>query len=213
MITFREMRDDDIPVLADMVWKRWARSDTKKKPEVAVHYGYQFIYYALAFSSVGFVADDDGKPSGLLILDIKDNHPVKIEYLLKMFEHMMAFSSDPEGYKNEQDWLALEKNYKNSEKLLEGKNIGAEVVLFINDENHRRQGVGSRMFHHMADYLHEKGVKDFYLHTDQCSNHEFYLEKRHMQEFNKRSSDVTVGDIENATLYIYVDDVENQRHD
>jgi len=213
MITYREMRESDLPDLADMVWRKWAGDDIKAKPEVAIHYGYMVMYYELAPSTIAFVADDDGKAVGVLILSLKDGHPVNMDYLGRMIEESTALCSDPDGNKNQKDWNDLEKEYKGAEKLLEGQGIGAEVALFINDADHRRQGVGSGMFHYMSDWLHEQGVKKFYLHTDQCSNHEFYLEKRHMTEFNKRESKVDIGDIHNATLYIYVDDVENQRHD
>ena len=81
------------------------------------------------------------------------------------------------------------------------------------DADHRRQGVGSGIFKHMSTYLHSQGVDKFYLHTDQCSNHEFYPEKRHMWELNRRNSKVDIGDIKNAELYIYADDVVNQMHD
>ena len=213
MITYREMKESDIPVLADMIWKMWAGDDIKAKPDVAIHYGYMVLFYELAPSTAAFVADDNGKAVGLLILSIKDGHPVNKDYLNRMVDASMELCKDPDGNKNQKDWNDLEKEYKSAEKMLEGQNIGAEVSLFINDAEHRRQGVGSGMFHYMSDYLHDKGIDKFYLHTDQCSNHEFYLDKRHMYEFNQRASKVDIGDIKNATLYIYVDNVENQRHD
>ena len=45
------------------------------------------------------------------------------------------------------------------------------------------------------------------------SKHEFYTDKRHMIEFNKRKSAVDIGDVHNAELFIMVDDVENQMHE
>ena len=210
MITFREMKESDYRTCADMMWKRWASDEVKENPELAINYGYMFLYYSLAAASAAFVADEDGKAVGLLILEIKDGHPTNIQYFLKMLDHVAAFCTDPEGYENVRDWIALEKEYRTADSLVKGKGIDAEVLLFINDENHRRQGIGSDMFHYMAGYLKEKGIEKFYLHSDQCSNHEFYTDKRHMEEFNKRSSTVTVGDVHNADLYIYVDDVINQ---
>lgn len=213
MITYREMTEKDMPLLADMIWKKWGGDDIKTKPEVAIHYGYMVLYYELVHSTKAFVADDNGKAVGLCIIDVKDGHPIHDDYLLKMVDHVTALCSDPDGCKNQKDWNDLEKEYKGAEHLLEGQNIGAEVALFINDAEHRRQGVGSGMFKFMSTYLHSQGIEKFYLHTDQCSNHEFYLEKRHMTEFNKRKSMVDIGDIHNAELYIYVDEVINQMHD
>ena len=210
MITIREMRESDYHTCADMMWKRWACDEVKDDPELAINYGYMFLYYSLATASKAFVADEDGKAIGLLILEIKDGHPMKIQYFLQMLEHVAAFCTDPNGYDNVKEWIALEKEYRTADQLVRGKGIDAEIQLFINDENHRRQGIGSEMFRHMAGYLHEKGVEKFYLHSDQCSNHEFYVDKRHMDEFNKRSSTVTVGDVHNADLFIYVDDTVHQ---
>ena len=213
MITYREMTEADKPLLADMIWKMWAGDDIKAKPEVAIHYGYMVLYYELVHSSKAFVADDNGKAVGLLILDIKDGHPIHGDYLMKMLEHTIELCKDPDGNKNQKDWNDLEKEYKGAEHLLEGQELGAEVALFINDADHRRKGVGSGMFKYMSTYLHDQGVKRFYLHTDQCSKHEFYTEKRGMIEFNKRKSAVDIGDVHNAELFIMVDDVVNQMHD
>ena len=213
MITYREMTEADKPLLADMIWKKWAGDDIKAKPNVAIHYGYMVLYYELIHSTKAFVADDDGKCVGICIVDIKDGHSIRHDCLVKMVWHSDWLCKDPDGRKNQKDWNDLEKEYKGAEHLLEGQGIGAEVALFINDADHRRQGVGSGMFKYMSTYLHEHGVDKFYLHTDQCSNHEFYLEKRHMTEFNKRKSNVDIGDVHNAELYIYVDDVVNQMHD
>ena len=213
MITYREMKKEDEPLLADMIWKKWAGDDIKAKPEVAVHYGYMVLYYEMAPSTITFVADDDGKAVGVLVLTIKDGHPVDMNILGKMIDESIALCKDPDGLKNQNDWNDLEKEYKGAEHLLEGKDIGAEVALFINDADHRRQGVGSGMFNHVAHYLKDKGVKRLYLHTDECSNHEFYPEKRHMKELSRRNSKVDLGDVHNAELYIYYDEVENQLHD
>ena len=210
MITYREMTEADKPLLADMIWKMWAGDDIKAKPEVAIHYGYMVLYYELVHSSKAFVADDNGKAVGLLILDIKDGHPIHGDYLMKMLEHTIELCKDPDGNKNQKDWNDLEKEYKGAEHLLEGKNNGAEVALLIMDADHRRQGVGSGIFRHMSRYLHEQGVERFYLHTDQCSNHEFYPEKRKMTELNRRQSKVAIGGLNDIELYIYYDDVINQ---
>lgn len=208
MITFREMKESDYFNCADMMWKRWACEEVKGDPELAINYGYMFLYYSLATASAAFVADEDGEAVGLLILEIKDGHPMKIQNYLKMLEHVAAFCTNPDGYENVKDWIALEKEYRKADSLVKG--VGAEVQLFINDENHRFQGLGSKMFHFMAEYLRDQGVKDFYLHSDECSNHEFYTDMRHMKEFNKRGSNVRVGDVENADLFIYLDDVAHQ---
>ena len=210
MITYREMREQDIPYLLDMIWKMWAGPKVKQKPRVAIHYAEMVLYYELRKASIAFVADDDGKAVGTCVIDIKDGHPMNKEYLFKMIDGVVAMSKDPDGNDNLYHSTNVNRVFNESEEVLEGKGYGAEVALFINDENHRGQGVGSGMFNHMAKYLHEKGVKKFFLHTDQCSYHQFYGEHRGMDLLDSRPSKGSIGDIDNVTLYIYGDDVEDQ---
>jgi GNAT superfamily N-acetyltransferase len=122
-------------------------------------------------------------------------------------------AKDPDGNDNLYHSTNVNRVFHESEEVLEGKGYGAEVALFINDEQHRGQGVGSGMFNHMARYLHEKGVKKFYLHTDACSYHQFYGQHRGMKQLDSRPSDGSIGAIDNVTLYIYGDDVVNQIQD
>lgn len=207
------MRKEDMPLIADMCWRKWASNEVKQKPDVAINYGYMVLYDELIHHSAAFVADEDGKAVGVLILSILDEHKFHEEYLIKMTEAALKLSRDPDGNRNLKHSVGVMKVFNDSEKVLEGMGIGAEVALFINDSWHRRQGVGSGMFKHMATYLHEHGVKRFFLHTDECSNHQFYGEHRGMKQIDRRETGVDLGDVKGVTLYMYADDVENQMHD
>ena len=213
MITYREMKKEDIPYLLDMIWKMWAGPKVKMKPHVAIHYAEMVLYYELIHASVAFVADDNGKAVGTCVVDIKDGHPINKDYLFRMIEGVAAMAKDPDGNDNLYHSTNVNRVFHESEEVLEGKGYGAEVALFINDEQHRGQGVGSGMFNHMARYIHEKGVKKFYLHTDACSYHQFYGQHRGMKQLDSRPSDGSIGAIDNVTLYIYGDDVVNQIQD
>ena len=210
MITYREMRESDIPALLDMIWKMWAGPKVKQKPWVAIHYAEMVLYYELMNSTVAFVSDDDGKAAGVCVVDIKDGHPKNMEYLMKYIEAVVKMSKDPDGLDNLKHSNSVNRVFRDSEEVLEGKGYGAEVALFINDADHRGQGVGGGMFNYMAEYLHEHGVKKFYLHSDECSYHHFYGVHRGMDQIDSRPSDGSIGAIENITLYIYGDDVEDQ---
>lgn len=210
MISYREMKESDKPALLDMIWKMWAGPKVKQKPEVAIHYAEMVLYYELIHASKAFVADDDGKAVGICVLDIKDGHPMDKECLFKMIDAVAKMASDPDGNDNLAHSTNVNRVFHESEEVLEGKGYGAEVALFINDEDHRGQGIGSGMFRHMSRWLHEQGVEKFYLHTDQCSYHQFYGEHRGMQLLDSRPSNGSLGDIMNVELYIYGDDVVNQ---
>lgn len=210
MITYREMRGSDIPRLLDMIWKMWAGPKVKEKPEVAIHYAEMVLYYELMNSTVAFVSDDDGKAAGVCVIDIKDGHPMRKDYLMRYIDAVAGMAKDPDGLDNLKHSTNVNKVFKESEEVLEGKGYGAEVALFINDEDHRGQGVGSGMFNYMARYLRDKGVKKFYLHSDECSYHHFYGEHRGMDQLDSRPSNGSIGNIDNVTLYIYADDVEDQ---
>lgn len=212
MITYREMKESDIPALLDMIWKMWAGPKVKAKPEVAVHYAEMVLYYELIHSTVAFVADDDGKAAGICVLDIKDGHPMNTDYLLKMIDGVVLMSKDPDGLENLRHSTNANRVFNDSEEVLEGKNYGAEVALFIMDEHHRGQGIGSGMFNHIAHYLNDHGVEKFYLHSDESSYHLFYRNHRGMDLLDSRPSDGSLGAIDNVTLYIYADDVKDQMH-
>ena len=212
MITYREMRESDIPALLDMIWKMWAGPKVKAKPGIAIHYAEMVLYYELIHSTVAFVADDDGKAAGICVLDIKDGHPMNTDYLLKMIDGVVLMSKDPDGLENLKHSTNANRVFNESEEVLEGKNYGAEVALFIMDEHHRGQGIGSGMFNHIAHYLNDHGVKKFYLHSDESSYHLFYRNHRGMDLLDSRPSDGSLGGIDNVTLYIYGDDVADQMH-
>ena len=212
MITYREMKESDIPALLDMIWKMWASPKVQAKPDVAVHYAEMVLYYELLNSSVAFVADDDGKAAGICVLDIKDGHPRHIEYLKKMIKAVGEMSKDPDGLVNLKHSTNANRVFNDSEEVLEGRGYGAEVALFIMDDKHRGQGIGSGMFNLIAHYLNDKGVKKFYLHSDESSYHLFYRHHRDMDLLDSRSSDGSLGAIDNVTLYIYADDVKDQMH-
>lgn|GEM_PF-3275578 len=213
MVTYRELKSSDFPVVADFIWRMWASDEVKAKPEVALDYGYFILYSELLQSSVAFVADDGGRACGILVLNVLDGHPHNSHYLAKMTEHLLRMSEDPDGAVNVAHSLEVMRTFKDSEEVLAGKGIGAEVALFINDADHRGQGVGSGMFKHMAEYLHQRGVKKFFLHTDEYSYHNFYGVHRGMKILDARRSSGSIGDIKGVKLYIYADDVENQLHD
>ncbi|MBR2548225.1 MAG: GNAT family N-acetyltransferase [Eubacterium sp.] len=212
MITYREMRQSDIPALLDMIWKMWAGPKVKAKPGVAIHYAEMVLYYELLNSTVSFVADDNGRAAGVCVLDIKDGHPMHTEYLMKMIDAVAAMSKDPDGLENLKHSTNANRVFKDSEEVLEGKNYGAEVALFILDDQHRGQGIGSGMFNHIANYLNDHGVEKFYLHSDESSYHHFYGDHRGMDLLDSRPSDGSLGAIDNVTLYIYADDVKDQMH-
>lgn len=211
MANYRKMKESDYPYLADMIWKKWANPELKKDPELAEYYGYMVLYSELSESSASFVSEVDGKPVGLLILSIRDGHPTNYDLFRKMMEAGAKLCEIPSGAKAMRDWLNLGIQYSGvAGPIVDEAGLDAEVQLFINDENHRGQGVGSGMLNYMANYLHDQGCKTFFLHTDECSDHDFYPTKRNMHELNRRKSDVDVGDVENCMLYIYYDDVKNQ---
>ena len=212
MITYREMRQSDIPALLDMIWKMWAGPKVQAKPGVAVHYAEMVLYYELLHSSAAFVADDDGRAAGVCVLDIKSEQNFHAEYLMKMIDAVVLMSKDPDGLENLRHSTNANRVFNDSEEVLEGKNYGAEVALFILDDRHRGQGIGSGMFNHIAHYLNDHGVEKFYLHSDESSYHHFYGEHRGMDLLDSRPSDGSLGAIDNVTLYIYADDVKDQMH-
>ena len=54
-------------------------------------------------------------------------------------------------------------------------------------------------------------MEKFFLHTDECSYHQFYGIHRGMELLDTRvAHGGSLGPIENVTLYIYGDDVKNQ---
>lgn len=212
MITYREMKESDIPALLDMIWKMWASPKVQAKPDVAIHYAEMVLYYELLNSTISFVADDNGRAVGVCVLDIKDGHPMHKEYLMKMIDAVTLMSRDPDGLNNLKHSTNANRVFNESEEVLEGKGYGAEVALFILDGQHRGQGIGSGMFNHIAHYLNDHGVKKFYLHSDESSYHMFYRHHRGMDLLDSRPSDGSLGAIDNVTLYIYADDVANQMH-
>ena len=213
MVTYREMRESDIPELLDMIWKMWAGPKVKAKPQVAVHYAEMVLYYELRKATVSFVADEDGKAVGVCVVDIKDGHPMDKECLFKMIDAAVMMSRDPDGNENLEHSVNAERMFNDSEEVLEGKGYGAEVALFIMDADHRGKGIGGGLFSHMARYLDSKGVKKFYLHSDECSYHYFYGVPRGMDQIDSRPSRGSIGDVDNVTLYIYGDDVRDQIQD
>lgn len=213
MITYREMRESDIPALLDMIWKMWAGPKVKAKPGVAIHYAEMVLYYELIHATKAFVSDDDGKAVGVCVIDIKDGHPMNEDYLFKMAKAVAEMAKDPDGLDNLKHSTNVNRVFNKSEEVLEGKGYGAEVALFINDEDHRGQGVGSGMFNYMARYLKKNGVKKFYLHSDECSYHQFYGVHRGMDQIDSRPSNGSLGPVDNVELYIYADDVEDQIQD
>ena len=42
------------------MWKRWAWDEVKGDPELAINYGYMFLYYSLATASAAFCTDPNG---------------------------------------------------------------------------------------------------------------------------------------------------------
>lgn len=210
MITYREMKESDIPALLSMIWKMWASPAVKAKPGVAVHYAEMVLYYELIHASKAFVSDDDGKAVGICVIDIKDGHPINKDYLFRMIDAVQKMAEDPAGLENLKHSTNVNRVFHESEEVLEGEGYGAEVALFINDEDHRGKGIGSGMFNHMAAYLNEQGVEKFYLHSDESSYHQFYGVHRGMDQIDSRPSDGSLGAIENVTLYIYADDVKDQ---
>ena len=206
------MRESDIPALLDMIWKMWAGKAVKAKPQVAIHYAEMVLYYELRHSTIAFVADDDGKAAGVCVLDIKKDHPMHTEYLMRYIDAAVMMSRDPAGFDNLKHSMNAQRVFDESEEVLEGKGYGAEVTLFILDDKHRGQGIGSGMFNHIANYLNKHGVEKFYLHSDESSFHHFYGEHRGMDQIDSRPSDGSLGEIDNVTPYIYADDVKDQMH-
>lgn len=211
MITYREMKESDYPVLVDFIWRKWGSSELKKNPENALYYGYMILYFELAESSAAFVPDEDGKPVGLLILSIRDGHSIDYKMFKRMMDAGAKLSETEAGAKAMRDWLDLEVQYSGvGGPIVEKEGLDAEILLFINDEEHRGKGIGSGMFTYAAKYLHDQGCKTFYLQSEECSDHDYYPTVRNMRELSRRKSHVDIGDVKDTDLFIYCDTVENQ---
>ncbi len=180
-IKYEKMTKSDYPEIKNLIKEAWFNEYPFARKYIK-QYEDGYLYMYLYESDYQVVAKDNGKVVGFIFGKYK-NPPfkVRLKYALKLLGlgiKMLFSYPGRRGIK-----MTLITNKINN-KLLKPhkKDLQAELVLFIVDENYRKHGIGSTLQEDFCEYLKKHNVKNVYLYTDTYSNFEYYEHRGYVRK-------------------------------
>lgn len=209
MIRYRTLEDSDLDILSSMSGEMWAHKDIRYSEELKFIYGELIMYALLMKSSYTCIAEDNGKVIGMAACRDLSDGLIWTKYLAKYIEALLKTYRVPGGDRLREVWFEYSDLCDEKDAKTDLTPYGGELQHFIVDESYRGQHVGSGMLQHVLEFFHRRGVKKFYLHTENCSNYHYY-EGRGMERIAYLPTTTSMGEVENLQMYTYAADVDSQ---
>ncbi len=172
-IKYERMTENDYPAIKKLITEAWF-GDYEFKKKYIKQYANCYLYMYLSESDFQTVAKDGDKVVGFIFGKYRKlPFKTRAKYSWKLLGLGIKMLFSYPGRRGIKMTLITDKVNK---KLLKPfkKELKAELVLFIVDEDYRKLGIGSTLQDGFCDYLRRHNVKNVYLYTDTYSNFEYY---------------------------------------
>ncbi|MDD6154540.1 MAG: GNAT family N-acetyltransferase [Eubacteriales bacterium] len=210
MIKYRTLQDEDLDVLARMSGEMWAPKDIRYSEDLKFLYGELLMYSFMMKMSYTCVAEDDGRVVGMAVSRDVSDGLIWTKYVSGFAEALIKVNRTPGGDRLMEYWDEYVPFCDEMDDQTDLTPYGGELQLFLVDPEYRGKHVGSGMFQHVLEFWHRRGIKQYYLHTENCSWYHYY-EGRNMKRIAFLPTTTCLGEVENLEMYCFADDVETQR--
>lgn len=165
-INYREYKENDLPILTDIVIKAWGFDNilSKKNAKLTAQLNlYSFLNTATFANTI---------PVGFLIGKIKKSKPNNL-YKNQIKKIKSEMSKNIEGIISLLVYKKI-KSINNNLYKQTNKTYDAELSFFAADKDCQGIGIGKVLFQQFNDYLKENNINNLYLYTDTYCNYKFY---------------------------------------
>ena len=185
-ITIRNLKDEDLPQIKNLLYDTWIKKDYGENEEVANEISSIFMYELLYRQTFSNVAIYKNKVVGIILGRINKCYKLKnnTTYIVKLILHCLKTILIKGGIKA----LKSEKEIaKVNNELLNNLNTDTdgELVLFALNKNIKGKGLGSKLLNSFYDYMKENNADKFYLFTDTTCDYSFYDHNGFKRESSK----------------------------
>lgn len=171
-INYRLFQWDDIDKIVSIICDTWQLDKMCKDYQQGIIFSKQYLFQVLKDASDIYVAIDQDKVVGLLVLSLYLKNKITIpkkyqQYLLNVDENQTKIRNYQKmiiDYK--QNCLSL---YKKSPIK-----FANEIVLFAVDRSYQGMGIGTELFKFANSIFKKEGNSSYYLYTDTNCNYTYY---------------------------------------
>ncbi|MCR5319126.1 MAG: GNAT family N-acetyltransferase [Treponema sp.] len=169
----RKFRKSDETALASVINETWGLKASHKNEELALRFGYAYLYYSLAHSSFRAVAEYNGFASGLVCAGRRKERLPNIFYLAKALSYALPLFFCREFRSQLAAWKKFFRLTAAHEEKVP-KEYKGRLYLLLTNPSCRGIGMGKKLLSSAEEYFVVNGMEEFFLHTDTECNFGFY---------------------------------------
>ena len=169
----RSFKKSDETALAAVINETWGLKSSPKNAELALRFGYAYLYYNLAFSSFRVVAEFNGCAAGIVCAGRRGEKFPSITYLAKAFSYALPLFFCRELRSQINAWKKFFNVTKEHESIMP-KEYKGRLYLLLTNPSCRGIGMGKKLLSSAEEYFLLNGMSRFFLHTDTECNFRFY---------------------------------------
>ncbi|MBP5439150.1 MAG: GNAT family N-acetyltransferase [Treponema sp.] len=169
----RNFKKSDETALAAVINETWGLKSSPKNAELALRFGYAYLYYNLAYSSFRVVAEYNGFASGIVCAGRRSEKLPNLGYLAKAISYALPLFFCREFRSQLAAWKKFFKVTAANEANM-AKEYKGRLYLLLTNPSCRGIGMGKKMLSSAEEYFILNGMDRFYLHTDTECNFRFY---------------------------------------
>lgn len=171
-INYRLFQWDDIDKIVSIICDTWQLDKMCKDYQQGIIFSKQYLFQVLKDASDIYVAIDQDKVVGLLVLSLYLKNKVTIPK--KYQQYLLNVDENQTKIKNYQKMII---DYKQNCLSLYKKSpikFANEIVLFAVDRSYQGMGIGTKLFKFANSIFKKERYSSYYLYTDTNCNYTYY---------------------------------------
>lgn len=174
-VTYRPLAVNDLPVVIDEYDQTWGFKPLSGRRPLSQMVSKRFVMHYLEGTTRAEVAELDGQVLGLTFAQVDGERPLyphAQETLADIDDRLRADDTGSIALRETLYWHRAENRLERISQI--GKVTQAELRLFLVSPKARGHGVGGGLWRRLMAYFQDRGVKRYFLHTDNSCDVGFY---------------------------------------
>lgn len=172
---YRPLTATDLPAIIDEYDQTWGFRPLSERRPLSQMVSKRFVMHYLEGTTRAEVAELDGQVLGLTFAQVDGERPLyphAQETLAGIDDRLRADDTGSIALRETLYWHRAENRLERISQI--GKVTQAELRLFLVSPKARGHGVGGGLWRRLMAYFQDRGVKRYFLHTDNSCDVGFY---------------------------------------
>lgn len=214
-INFRETSHQDISLMTNLIKEAWYEDDQHHDSDEHLNALAEFdLNHHLNTSTFGLTAELNDKPVGFILAGA-GGEEAKFRMLQTNPKQLLDKATFDTFHQPDIRAAYLMREHQANTQMLAdtGIHYDAEIKLFIVSDQARGTGIGSQLYQKTLDHFKDKGVKTFFLYTDDDCSYQFYEHRQLRQAQYQPYYPADKREASHLNFYLYdnLDDTINIR--